>query len=358
MPEQVILTRLRPPAGREFPAAAGAVLLAMAVYVIEFRMRQWALGPRFIVPAVIAALLLGMGWASSPPAPVARPFHSLLLISGLLVLVLALEFLAEILAGHHHVGAGAVFWTLAVEAAVALAAARRANSAGCALVSALFASISLLAFVSWVFHPSGFGTFRWILFLESLVLIAGALGLRAAYRRQAVQLVNVAGLLALFLGLTFVGAAAIGAASSQFGTTLPTSGIGTAGAGWKLYLLVITLAVIGYAVLDREPAPGVIGIGLAITFAFLVGIPNLTGGSLVFWPLFLLILGGLGVAYSLFGPPTVASTPTPPPPAPAGPPPAPVAPPPTVSAPPPAPPPAPPSAPPPTEPEPPGPEAP
>jgi len=121
--------------------------------------------------------------------------------------VLALVFLGEILAGHHRLGSGGVFWTLAVEAAVGAVAARRSGSAGCTLIAAAFASISLLAFISWAFHPHGFTTFRWILLLESLALGAGAIRLRGAYRRHGVQLVNVAGLLTMFLALTFVGEA-------------------------------------------------------------------------------------------------------------------------------------------------------
>lgn len=316
MSEPVALTRLRPPAGREAPAAGGAVALAVAAYVIELRMTQWALGPKLIVAAAIAALILALGWAAAPPGSGTRPYQSLLLISGLLVLVLALVFLGEVLAGHHRLGAGGVFWTLAVEAGVGAAAARRAGSAGCTLIAALFASISFLEFIAWVVHPHGFSTFRWILLAESMALVAGAIRLRGAYRRHGVQLVNVAGLLTLFLGLTFVGAAAIAVAGSRLGTSLPTTSIGSATAGWKLYLLLAAGALIGYAVLDREPAPGVIGAALAITFAVLVGLPSLTGGSLVFWPLFLLIVGGIGVAYALVGPPTVASTPAPPPPPP------------------------------------------
>lgn len=292
------------------------MMLAIAVYVIELRMTQWALGPKFIVAAVVAALILAMGWGVGPAGPGTGGAQSLLLVSGLLVLVLALVFLGEVLAGHHRLGAGGVFWTFAVEAGVAAAAARRAGSTGCTLIAALFASISFLEFISWAFHPHGFNTFRWILLVETVALAAGAFRLRGPYRRHGVQLVNVAGLLTLFLGLTFVGAAAIAVAESRLGTSFPVGSIGSAGAGWKLYLLIVTGALIAYAVLDREPAPGVIGVGMALTFAVLVGLPTLTGGSLVFWPLFLLIVGGIGVAYALLGPPTAASMPPPPPPAP------------------------------------------
>jgi hypothetical protein len=325
MPESGSLTaamaRLRPADGTEISTAVGGVVLALAAYVIDLRMSQWALGPRFIVAGVIAGLLLGMGWSIPGTGSVARPHQSLLLIAGLLVLVIALEQFGEILAGHHHLGAGGVFWTIAVEAAVALAAARRANSAGCTLIAGFAAAVSLLAFVGWVFHPTGFGTYRWILFVESVALAAGAVRLRADYRRHAVQLINVAGLLALFLALTFVGSALISGAGAQLGTALSVPSIGPAGGGWKIYVLVAIGALIAYSVVDREPAPGVIGVAVALTFAVLVGLHPLTGGSLVFWPLFLLIVGGVAVAVSLSGglpagpgaaPASVATNPPPP----------------------------------------------
>jgi hypothetical protein len=352
-------SRLRPAEGREAAAAVGAVSLGLAAWIIELRMTQWALGPRFVVAAAIAGVLLAMGWTVPRTGPLARPHQSLLLISGLLVLIIALQLLGEILAGHHHLGAGGEFWTLAVQAGVSAAAARRANSAGCTLIAAFAAAISLLAFVGWAFHPHGFGTFRWILLVESLALAVAAIRLRTAFERHAVQLVNVAGLLALFLVLTFVGAAAIGQAESRLGTTIPTTYIGSAGAGWKLYALLAMAALIAYAVVNREPAPGVIGAAIALSFAVLVGLHGLSGGSLVFWPLFLLIVGGIGVAMSVSGgfpagpgagPTTVVGSP--PPPAAGPPPPGPGAPPPSSS-------PLPPAAPPPpsTATDPPGPEA-
>jgi hypothetical protein len=313
--------RLRSSEGPQLPTAVGAVSLALAAWVIDIRMTQWALGPRFIVVGVIAGLILAMGWSLPPAGPVARPHQSLLLISGLLVLILALQLLGQILAGHHHLGAGGQFWTFAVLAAIAVGAARRAASAGCTLIAAFAAAISLLAFVSWAFHPHGFGTFRWILFVESLALAAGAMRLRTTYRRHAVQLVNVAGVLALVLALTFLAGALIAQAQAGLGTSMTLGGLGSAGGGWKLYVLIATGALIAYAVMDREPAPGVIGVLLAFTFALLVGIHGLTGGSLVFWPLLLLIVGAVGLAVSLSSRPpsglgAAASAPaaTPPPP--------------------------------------------
>ncbi len=292
--------------------AAGAVALAIAALVIELRMTQWALGPRFLVVAAISLFILGLGWALPPAGEVARPHQSVLMISGLLILIFALQLFAEVLGAHRGPGAGGEFWTFGVVAAVAIAAARRSGSAGCTLIAAFAAAISFLALIAWAFHPHGFSTFRWILLLETVALGVGAVRLRVPYRRHAVQLVNVAGLLALLLSFTFLAGAVIGQAEARLGTNIPVGGVAPAGFGWKLYILAVTAALIGYAVVDREPAPGVFGVVLAFMFALLVGFHGVIGGSLVFWPLFLLILGAAGVAYGLWpragGPDTPAGT--------------------------------------------------
>lgn len=277
-------------------------MLAIAALVIDLRMRQWALGPRFLVAAVISLFTLGLAWTVPRPSDgVARPYQSVLMISGLLVLIFALQLFAEVLGAHHNPGAGAEFWTFAAESAIAVAAVRRSASAGCTLIAAFTAAISFLAFIAWAFHPHGFATFRWILLVETVILGLGAARLRRAYPRHAVQLVNMAGLVALVLSFTFLAGALVSEAESRLGTTVPLGGVGPAGFGWKLYVLVVTGALIAYAVRDRAPAPGVFGVLLAFMFALLVGFPtSLGGGSLVFWPLFLLIVGGIGVTYGLW----------------------------------------------------------
>ena len=347
--------RLRPSRDREVLVAAGAVLLAMAALVVELRMTQWSLGPRFLVLLVISAVILALGWSAVPGVEVARPYQSVLLVAGLIVLVFTLELLAEVLGAHHGPGSGAFFWTFAVEAGVAFASARRSRSAGCTLIGALASAISILAFISFAFHPHGLTAFRWIILLESLVLALGAVRLQAAQPRHATQLVNVAGLLTLLLAFTFLATTAITTVEARLGTTVPSlSGVGPTGFGWKLYTLVAAGALIAYAVLNRAPAPGVFGILVSFTFVVLVGFPSFTGGSLVFWPLFLLIVGaaavivGLGAGSRAAG---VAAPSAPPPPAPPPTPPASAPPPPTPSAPAPPPPtpPAPPLDPPPSE---------
>lgn len=351
----MVAVRLRPSPDRETAVAAGAVSLALAALVIDLRMTQWSLGPRFLVLAAITSLILALGWSAEPGGTVARPYKSTLMISGLLLLPFAMQLLAEVLGAHRAPGAGGTFWTFAAVAAVAFASARRANSAGCTLIGGLAVAISFLAFISFAFHPHGLTTFRWMMLLESVAFAIVAVRLRVAHARHATQIMNVAGLVVLLLAFTFLATTLISATEARLGTTTPIGNVGPAGFGWKLYVLVAAGGLLSFSVLNRAPAPGVLGILVSFTFVVLVGFPSLTGGSLVFWPLFLLIVGAAGVLMGLgVGRPTARGVPpaptvppaseVPPPPAPGPPPPpAPGPPPPPPAAEPPQPPPGPPA---------------
>lgn len=294
-----MLERLRPVAGREGPLAVGAVCLATFAVLVQLRMTQWSLGPRFIVVAVISGLILVVGWPRARRAAPVR-FESVLVLAGLLVLILALQLLAEVFGANRPPGSGGDFWTFGGETVVAGLAARRANSSGCTLIAGIAAAISLLALIAWVFHPHGLGTFRAIMLLEAVALAAGAAYLHSFHRRHAVQLVNVAGLVTLLLAFTFLAAALVSTVESRF--ALPAApGLGAPGFGWKLYLLIVAAGLLTYGALQREPSPGILGILVLFSFASVVGLPPGDRGSLVGWPLFLLIVGAAAVAYGFWG---------------------------------------------------------
>ena len=85
--------------------AAGAVPLAVFALVVPLRMVQWPLGARFGVVAVISLLLLAMGWLAELETDEPRAYHSVLLVSGLLTLTVALVLLAELLGATRPPGA-------------------------------------------------------------------------------------------------------------------------------------------------------------------------------------------------------------------------------------------------------------
>jgi hypothetical protein len=294
-----LLDRLRPHPHRGDVIAAGAVPLAVAAVLIELRMTQWSLGPRFAVVALVALLILTMGWlAPLESADGPRPYHSALLIAGLLPLALALVLLAEVLGASRPPGAGGLAWTFALEAAAATLAARRANSGACTLIAALAGAVAVEEFVGWVFQPQGEGTFRAILLALSLALIAGAMRLRDRRRRHAVQLINGVGLLTLVLGLSYLVPTLIGDVLSRASLAV-SAPQATAPSGWKLWLLAVGFGLVAYAGVDREPGPAYIGVAVLGAFVLLAGRHAANRGSLVGWPLFLLVLGGAGLAVGL-----------------------------------------------------------
>jgi hypothetical protein len=298
------MSRLRPHPHRGDVIAAGAIPLAVAAVVIDMRMGQWSLGPRFVVVALIAGLILTMGWLAELEGDTPRPYHSALIVAGLLPLVITLVLLAEVLGAQRPPGSGGFAWTFALEAVIAVVFARRANSAACTLIAAIAGVVAVESFVVLVFKPHGLGTFRGMLLVLSLVLMAGAVQLRDRWRAHAVQLVNAAGVVGLVLGASYLVAAAVASAVGGFGgRAFPflTRASGTFGApfGWKLYLLAVGFGLVAYAAVDRERGPGYIGVAVLLVFSLLVGLPSVNRGSLVGWPLFLLVIGAAGLAIGL-----------------------------------------------------------
>jgi hypothetical protein len=296
-----LIERLRPHPHRGDVIAAGAVPLALSAVIIELRMTQWSLGPRFAIVLLVAALLLTMGWLAPLEYDGPRSYHTVLLVSGLLTLLPALLLLAEVLGSSRRPGSGAVAWTLAAEALVAGALASRANSGVCTLIAALAGAIALEAFVAWVFKPHGLGSFRAILVALTIALMGGAIRLRDHRRRHAVQLVNAAGLLTLVLAGSFLLTALVTTSTSVQGSATGRLLAGAAGVafGWKLYLLAVGFGLVAYAGADREPGPAYVGTAVLIAFVLLVGAPAINRGSLVGWPLFLLGLGAVGLVIGL-----------------------------------------------------------
>ena len=307
-----VIERLRPHPHRGDVIAAGAVPLVVAAFVIELRMTQWSLGPRFGVVLVIAALLLAMGWLAPLEGAAPRAYHSVLLVGGLLPMALALVLLAEVLGASRPPGSGGLFWAFSVEALLAAAAARHARSAICTLIAGAAAIVAVEEFVVWAFQPHGQGTFRAILLVVALAFATGGVRLRDRDRPHAVQLVNAAGLATLLIGVDLGIGVIQATAASVVQPFLARFGRLHVAFGWKLYLLAAGFGLVAYAAVDHERGPAYVGAAVLAVFALLAGAPLLNGGSLVGWPLFLLVIGAAGVVIGLR-----PRQPLPPPPAPA-----------------------------------------
>jgi hypothetical protein len=281
---------LRPHPHRGDLVGAGAIVLAVALAMVNVRMdATWGDGVFFVLNLLGFALIFTMGMLAELEDGRPRPYQSALLVSGLFLLALTLFRLAQVFGVDQPLSAsGTVFWTTLILSGVASWPAWARNSAVCALIEAVAGGISLLAFVDWVFSPEGPTTRRWILLLLIAAFVLASLWRRDRERRHAVQMVDAAGLAVLALETTF-----FGSVLTVFGPARVSPGF-----GWAVLILAGGFGLVAYSAVDREPGPGYLGVLVLAIAVFLVGQPNPTG-DLVFWPLFLLLVGLAGVGLGL-----------------------------------------------------------
>ena len=281
---------LRPHPHRGDIVGAGAVVLATAIAMVNVRMdATWGDGVFLVVDVLGFALVFAMGMLAELEDGRPRPYQSALLVAGLFLLALTLYRLAQVFGVDRPLSAsGTVFWMALLISGVAAWPAWARNSAVSALIEVVAGGVALLAFVDLVFDPQGPTTARWILLLLLAVYVLASLWRRDRDRRHAVQMVNAAGLAVLALESTF-----FGSLLSVLGPTPSPPGF-----GWALVILAGGFGLMAYSAVDREPGPGYLGVLVLAIAVLLVGRPN-PNGDLVFWPLFLLLVGIAGVALGL-----------------------------------------------------------
>ena len=279
---------------RDWLRLIGGMMFASGVLVLLARKGQdwsdWAIVFALLIPAVI---LLGLAYVGRMPAE--RPgwqgaylvFGTLLLLGALIALVVALKGEPRELN---------LVWTFGIAAAVAVASSFTLRAPFQMLLGALFGVVVWLALWDKILsNPSG-DTVRWLLIVLALIYLVGAIVLLRQGRPQASDLITVAGLLAV-LAAAFSFAAAAGGLAGQASDALPGN-VPKAGQGWNIFLLVVSLVLIGYGSRGRTRGPAYVGaIGLA-GFIGLTGVDLVNrlkgeeGGGVVGWPLILLIGGG------------------------------------------------------------------
>jgi hypothetical protein len=324
-----LLDVLRPHPHRGDIVAAGAVVLTAALLMIDVRMSAtWEDGAMLVFFALGALLVFGMGMLAPLEGDTPRAYHSILLLSGLVLCTAALLQLALVLGARNVLppldgfvpgwsgtqvvfgsiedlprgaSAGALTWVGLLVTALAVLAAVRANSAACTLYAAVAGGATVLALVDWAFDPKGLSTTRWILLALVLGFVAGLAYLRDRHRRHAVMLVNAAGLSVIAIALSFHA----GIEGAYFVHTVHNGSYGGSftvapepGFGWDLVLLLGSFGLIAYAAADGEPGPGYLGAFALLLSIAAVGLPGMDA-TLVGWPLFLLLLGIAGIAFGL-----------------------------------------------------------
>jgi hypothetical protein len=300
-----VLDAIRPEPFRGDVVAAGVVVLALFVALVDLRFGgTWGIGIRVVVAGLSAALVAGMAVSSPVEDETPRAYQSILYVTSLILALIALLDLAQLLGGAQRSGApGTRAWVGALLSGLAWWYARRRNSAASTLLGAVVGVVVVVSSVDWIFSPDGPSTSRWMLLLCLLALVAFAVSLRDLHRRHAVALVDVAGLTALAIGLSFAPA-----------LTDPL-GVESAPWGWELVLLVTGCALTAYAGVDRERGPAYIGTAVLALFVLIAARQSEGGASLIGWPIVLLLVAGVALAIGLR-----PSRPLPPEPGPSAPP--------------------------------------
>ena len=310
--------RLTPSSERGDVLAAGAVVLTTFTLLFAIRFADsWAAGPRLLVVGAVAMLIGTLAFLAPMEGGVSRPYQSVLYVADFVLTLLTLVELADVFGADNGLSAsGTIVWVglLLIGLAAFYATSRRAP------IMTLFAAatgvVVVNAFFDWVADPS-VQTHRWLLLLCAIALALGAVALRDLRRRDAVSLVDVAGLSIAAIGISLV-------LVQIFGAALRTSTLGFFGpeahggpAGWEFVLLITGFGLIAYGAIDRERVPAFVGVVVLSLFVAVSSIGS--EASLLWWPILLLLAGGALLAAGLR--PRQAQPPEPPvPPTPPAPP--------------------------------------
>jgi hypothetical protein len=279
---------LRPDPDRGPLVAGGVVLLVVAAFLIDARFEnEWAAGGRLLVTGVPALLALALA-ASVPQEGEAPPgWLSAILVSAFAITVLALGNLADALGADGTLNSSSTLtWVGVLVTGMLVWFARTRNSAIMTLLAGVVATITLLAFVDWVFGlDNPLKTFRYLLLFSAVALGAIGLALRDTGPRHAVALIDAAGLVVLGLAFTFAVQAVVGSVAGALGG----GGSTASGWGWELFVLGAGIALVAYAVTERQPGPGYLGAFNLLAFVFMA-FNSGESPSLIGWPLWLLIV--------------------------------------------------------------------
>jgi hypothetical protein len=271
---------LRPPPHRGPLIAAGAVSLAVGVSLAELRLDdRLSTGVHMAILLVSGGLLFFLG-AQAPNEDGKPPaYQSVLLGAGLPLLFAGLMTTAEAL-GAESWSPGALMWTSAVTAGLAVWPAFERNSAISLLLAAILGGVALLSAWAWIFGAESPAPYRWLMAAYAAALVLCSLALRAPARRHAEVLTDAAGLAIAWIGLS--------------GIEIMISPVlvdGTTGLPWFWDIVVLGagFGLVAFGAVDRSPGPAYLGVVNLILFILVVG-----GGdnrTLYWWPL-VLIAGG------------------------------------------------------------------
>ena len=299
----------------------GALLLGIGVFMMLIRKGDdWSEFAVFVLLAIPAVLLYGGGVFTDKFTDGVRPWQAVASVFGLIFVLFALIQFVDMVGESGDSGKSLnVFWIFGVTAALAFYAGVVKGIRFHILAGAIATIVSWSALWNKLLGDEGiaghFGTYRGLLGILAILLLAGALYLwrRGDDTRVTGTGVNDGGDQGLWKAselITGAGISAVIACSLGISSVLQFAGplgfteftvVQTAQA-WDVLLLLVSLGLIGLGAQIGTRGPAYIGsIGLFL-FLFIVGLdlnesePN--PEKLGIWPLILVIGGGLFIALS------------------------------------------------------------
>ena len=288
---------------------------ALALFLRKESLDAWGDFGRLLVLLIPCVLLLalglgligGSGSRKEGADAGARPWRAVVLVFGIVLVPLTLLQFIALIGGSPDDSLNQA-WVFAATAGVAALAALRARLPFAALLAALAALIAFLSLWDKILDPSGKGI-RQLMVIAALLLIAGAVVLRRRAFPYAGELVTAAGIAAVGAGILGAGAVLVKMAIADSFGAFGVSGLGglIQQEHWNLFLLVVSIALIVYGTAIAARGPVYVG-GFGLFF-FVVSIgselasraaDSRPDGSLIGWPLLLILLGAAGIAAGFF----------------------------------------------------------
>jgi hypothetical protein len=268
-------------------AGLAAILLGVFVFALIARNSDWSAFVDLLFFGISAAAVIAPAYLIPQREGPPPGWLSAMMVVGFFLTAGMWVSLADLLgANTDDLHSSTVTWISVFLAAEFAFLALRRDSAICTLLAATAAVVAILALVDWVFSPDGASTFRYILIVEGIALVAGGAAIYRERGRHGVVLVALGGIAVFLMSFTFV---------SGLFTPFDIGGEGPSGPGWgwELVVLAFGLGIAAWAALTREPGPGYVAGLLLLAF---VGLSTVGEDAFVGWPLVLLLLFAAALA--------------------------------------------------------------
>jgi hypothetical protein len=290
--------------GRDWLRLLGGVLLGSGAVVLAIRKGSWSPWVLLLVYGIPCVLLYVLALRGRTESRGLGGWRSAFVTFASLLLPITLLQLTDALGADTNARL-VIALIFAVSAAVAAAVALRVGAWWQMLVAGLYAIVAWLAFWAKVLDDPSPDTIRVLLLIAAALLLGAGLVLGRRELPGSSDLITVAGIAAILAG-----AISLAGLSSGLGSVADTVSSETPAPsqGWNVYMLLVSLVLIGYGAKSRTRGPGYVGAVGLLVFIGLVGpniVTRLEGGdlseitSVVGWPLVLLI-GGIAALVASF----------------------------------------------------------